>query len=178
MRFVELPLPGAFRVELERHADDRGYFARTYCAREFAAAGLEPAVVQASISWNARRGTLRGMHWQAPPHAEAKLVRCAQGRVHDVVVDLRPGSPTYLRHVALELSAAEGNALYIPPGLAHGFLTLVDGCQVHYQMSTVHAPEAARGARWNDPAFAIEWPAAVEILSDRDRTWPDFAPEA
>jgi len=178
VRFVELPLPGAFRVELERHADDRGYFARTYCAREFAAAGLEPAVVQASISWNARRGTLRGMHWQAPPHAEAKLVRCAQGRVHDVVVDLRPGSPTYLRHVALELSAAEGNALYIPPGLAHGFLTLVDGCQVHYQMSTVHAPEAARGARWNDPAFAIEWPAAVEILSDRDRTWPDFAPEA
>lgn len=178
MRFFELPLAGAFRVELERHADDRGYFARTYCAREFAAAGLEPAVAQASISWNPRRGTLRGMHWQAAPHAEAKLVRCAQGRVHDVVVDLRPGSPTYLRHVAVELSAAEGNALYIPPGLAHGFLTLVDGCQVHYQMSTAHAPEAARGARWNDPAFAIEWPAAVEVLSDRDRTWPDFAPEA
>ena len=177
MRFVELPLAGAFRVELERHADDRGYFARTYCAREFAAAGLEPAVVQASISWNARRGTLRGMHWQAPPHAEAKLVRCAQGRIHDVVVDLRPGSPTYLRHAAVELSAAEGNALYIPPGLAHGFLTLVDGCQVHYQMSTFHAPEAGRGARWNDPAFGIEWPAPVEVVSERDRSWPDFVSE-
>ncbi|MCB1009775.1 MAG: dTDP-4-dehydrorhamnose 3,5-epimerase family protein, partial [Acidobacteria bacterium] len=135
-------------------------------------------VAQASLSWNPRRGTLRGMHWQAAPHAETKLVRCAMGRIHDVLVDLRPDSPTYLRHVAVELSGESGDALYVPPGLAHGFLTLTDSCQVHYQMSTFHEPGAGRGARWNDPAFGIEWPAPIEVISERDRTWPDFAPGA
>jgi len=178
VKFLPLPLAGAFRVELERHVDERGYFARTYCAREFAEAGLEPTVAQASISWNPRRGTLRGMHWQAAPHAEAKLVRCAAGRIHDVLVDLRPDSPTHLRHVAVELSAESGDALYVPPGLAHGFLTLTDDCQVHYQMSTFHEPAAGRGARWDDPAFGIVWPAPIAVVSERDRSWPGFLPGA
>lgn len=175
MRFVELGIPGAFLVELERHSDERGSFARTFCAREFGARGLATAFVQTSLSTNLRRGTLRGLHWQAAPHAEAKLVRCVRGRVYDVLVDVRPESHIFRQHLALELSAAAGNALYVPPGVAHGFLTLEDDSEVHYAMDAFHAPEAARGARWDDPAFGIVWPEAVAVVSERDRSWPGFA---
>ena len=174
MRFRPLGLPGAFAIDLEPHADERGFFARSFCAREFAAAGLDSRLVQASLSWNPRRGTLRGLHWQAEPHAEAKVVRCVRGRIWDVLVDVRPGSLAFRRHHALELSADGREAVYIPPGVAHGFLTLEDGCEVHYQVSQFHAPDAARGARFDDPAFAIPWPAPVMVLSERDRSWPPF----
>jgi dTDP-4-dehydrorhamnose 3,5-epimerase len=176
VRITPLALGGVHRIDLEPFADERGFFARSYCVRELAAAGIEAPIVQTSLSWNPRRGTLRGLHWQAPPDEETKIVRCARGRIHDVLVDLRPDSPTYLRHVAVELSGEERNAVVVPPGVAHGFLTLEDGCEVHYAMSAFHAPASARGARWNDPAFGISWPAAVEVVSERDRGWPDFAP--
>lgn len=162
-------------IEPERLADERGFFARTFCEREFADHGLVPTFAQCSLSWNARAGTLRGMHYTLPPHAEAKLVRCTQGRIHDVALDLRSESATFRRHFALELSAANRLALYLPPGVAHGFLTLEDGCEVFYQMSELFDPTAGRGVRWNDPAFGIVWPAAVEMISERDRDYPDFA---
>jgi len=172
--FTPTAVGGAVLVDPERREDERGFFARTWCAREFADAGLPAGLVQCSISWNARRHTLRGMHWQAAPHQETKLVRCTRGALLDVVVDLRPGSPTWLRHVAVELSADNRRALLIPPGAAHGFLTLVEGTEVLYQMDAFHAPEAARGARWDDPALGIAWPAAPAVISERDRTYPDF----
>jgi len=178
VRLIPLGLPGACLVGLEPHADERGFFARTFCARELAAAGLDVRVAQTSLSWNPRRGTLRGLHWQAPPHAEAKLVRCVRGRIYDVLVDVRPESHAFRQHVAVELDADGRDAVYIPPGVAHGFLTLADGCEVHYQMSESHAPEAARGARFDDPAFGIVWPAPIEVVSARDRAWPDFQPPA
>lgn len=176
MRFVRLGLPGAWLVEIEPHADERGAFARTFCAREFAERGLATAFVQTSLSLNSRRGTLRGLHWQAPPHAEAKLLRCVRGRVYDVLVDVRPDSHTYRQHVAFELAADARNAAYAPAGVAHGFLTLTDDCEVHYAMSAFHAPEAARGARYDDPAFGIVWPEPVQVIAERDRSWPAFAP--
>lgn len=174
MRFGELELPGAFRIEIEPHADERGAFARTFCAREFGERGLATAMVQTSLSVNSRRGTLRGLHWQAAPYAEAKLVRCVRGRIHDVLVDVRPDSPAFRRHVAVELTAEARNAVYIPAGIAHGFLTLDDDCEVHYAMSAYHVPESARGARFDDPAFGIAWPAPVEVISERDLAWPAF----
>ncbi len=174
MIFTPTEIPGAVIVDPERFEDERGFFARTFCAREFAAAGLPAEVVQGSISWNPRRHTLRGMHWQAEPHPEAKLVRCARGAILDVVVDVRSGSPSYLRHVAVELDQDNRRALLVPPGAAHGFLTLVEHTEVHYLMSAFHAPESARGARWDDPAFGIPWPAAPAVISDRDRSYPDY----
>ena len=177
MIFTETPLPGAFVLELERLRDERGFVARTWCEREAAARGLNPRVVQCSVSRNARMGTLRGMHYQAAPHAEAKLVRCTRGAIHDVIVDLRPGSPTYVRHFAVVLSADDGKALYVPEGMAHGFQTLADDTEVLYQMSEFHTPTHARGVRWNDPAFGIAWPPADRIIAERDRCWPDFEPE-
>lgn len=174
MRFVPLGVPGAFLVEIEPHADERGAFARTFCAREFAARGLADRLVQTSLSLNARRGTLRGLHWQAEPHAEAKTVRCVRGRIYDVLVDVRRDSHAFRQHVAVELDADSRNAVYVPPGVAHGFLTLEDDCEVHYAMSEFHAPEAGRGARWDDPAFGVVWPLPVTVVSDRDRAWPDF----
>jgi dTDP-4-dehydrorhamnose 3,5-epimerase len=176
LRFVPLPLPGAFEIEVEPIADERGFFARTFCRDDFAAAGLEPDLVQCSLSFNARRGTLRGMHFQKAPHEEAKLVRCTAGAIHDVVVDLRRGSPTFLRWAAVQLSAVRRNAIYIPKGFAHGFLTLADDCEVFYQMAQPYRAGSAAGARWNDPAFGIEWPEAVRVISDRDRAYPDFSP--
>ncbi len=176
MKFVRLGLPGAFLVEIEAQADERGFFARTFCAEEFAAAGIDTGVVQTSLSWNARRGTLRGLHWQAAPHAESKLVRCTRGRVYDVLVDVRDDSHTWRQHVAVELSAETRNALVVPPGVAHGFLTLEDDSELHYQMSAVHVPQSGRGARHDDPAFGIVWPEPVQVVSDRDRNWPDFLP--
>jgi len=167
-------IPGAALVELERFEDERGFFARSFCAREFARAGLPSSFVQCNVSWSPRRHTLRGMHWQGPPFEEAKLVRCTRGAILDVIVDVRAGTPAFLRHVAVRLDEENRRGLLVPPGVAHGFLTLVDRTEVHYQMSAFHAPEQARGARWNDPAFAIDWPAAPEVISERDRSYPDF----
>jgi dTDP-4-dehydrorhamnose 3,5-epimerase len=171
--FQPLPLAGAFTVELEPIADERGFFARSFCRDAFRKQGLAVDYPQCSISFNARRGTLRGMHWQAAPHAEAKLVRCTRGRLYDVIVDLRPESHSYCRWTGVELAAARRNALYVPEGFAHGFLTLEDETEVFYQISHEYRPEAARGVRWDDPAFGIRWPAAPAVVSERDRGYPD-----
>src|SRR5262249_47243472 len=152
MKFLPTALDGAVLVDVEPFVDERGFFARSWCADEFAAAGLPAVVVQSSVSWNEHRHTLRGMHWQAEPHGEAKLVRCTRGAILDVIVDLRPESATYLQHVGVRLDEDNRRALLIPKGMAHGFLTLLPGTEVLYQMDTVHVPEAARGARWDDPA--------------------------
>lgn len=174
MIFRETPLAGAWILEPERFADERGFFARTYCRRDFEERGLDPAVAQCSVSFNHRRGTLRGLHFQAAPHEEVKLVRVTRGAVWDVIVDLRPGSPTSGRHFGVTLTAEEGNALYIPKGFAHGFQTLEDGSEVFYQISTFYAPESARGYRWDDPAFAIPWPEPPSVISEKDLNLPRF----
>lgn len=173
MRFQETSLAGAFVIEPERFPDERGFFARTFCAREFAEKGLDPRVSQANLSYNARRGTLRGMHYQKPPHAEAKLVRCTRGAIHDVIIDLRAGSPTLHGHFAVRLDAENRTMLYIPEGFAHGFLTLADDTEVCYQMSTAYSPEHGAGVRYDDPAFGIVWPEPVRVIAERDRTYPD-----
>lgn len=172
MRFTETELAGVFVVDLEPIDDDRGFFARSFCTDEFAAHGLDPAVVQCNISFNVRKGTVRGMHYQAPPSAEGKLVRCTSGAIHDVVVDIRPDSPTYLRHVAVELTAENRSALYIPELVAHGFQTLADRTEVFYQMTAAYAPAAARGLRYDDPVLGIVWPLPVAAVSERDATLP------
>lgn len=174
MIFTETKLPGAFVIELEKHADQRGFFARTFCREEFATHGLNAQVVQCNVSFNKCKGTLRGMHFQAAPFAEAKLVRCTSGSIYDVIIDLRPSSPMFKRHYALELSAKNGKMLYIPEEFAHGFQTLEDDTEVFYQMSQTFSPEHARGVRWNDPAFGIEWPEDERIILERDRNYPDF----
>ena len=161
-------------VELDKHKDERGFFARTFCVQEFEAHGLNARLVQCSTAFNLRRGTVRGFHWQAPPKSEAKLVRVTRGAIHDVIVDLRPSSPTRLQHLAVELTADNGRMLYVPEGLAHAFQTLADSTEISYQMSEFFAPEYARGARWNDPAFGITWPLPNPVLNDRDRSYPDF----
>jgi dTDP-4-dehydrorhamnose 3,5-epimerase len=174
MRFTPTPLPGLIIVETVPLTDDRGHFARTFCAEEFAAAGLPTVFPQCNLSFNTTRGTLRGLHWQADPHPEGKLVRCAAGAIHDVAVDLRPESSTYRRWFGAELTAENARALYIPPGFAHGFQTLTDGSEVFYQMSASYRPGLSRGARWNDPAFDIDWPIADPVLSSRDAAFPDY----
>ena len=174
MRLVELGIPGAFLVEIEPHRDERGFFARTFDAELFRARGLADRFVQTSLSWNERRGTLRGLHWQAEPHGEGKLVRPTRGRIYDLVVDVRPDSHIYRQHLGIELSADERTAIYVPPGVAHGFLTLEDGCEVEYAMSTPYVAEAARGLRWDDPAFGIVLPGEVRVISERDRSYPDL----
>lgn len=178
MKLVETPLHGAWVLELERIADERGWFARTFDAEEMRARGLDPSVVQCNASFNARRGTLRGLHYQAEPHGEPKLVRCVRGAVFDVAVDLRRESPTYRRWHGVELSAENGRSFYIPKGMAHGFQTLSDESEVLYQMGYRYVPEAARGVRFDDPAFAIEWPTAhgERIISERDASYADFEP--
>jgi dTDP-4-dehydrorhamnose 3,5-epimerase len=168
-------LSGVVIVSPELHSDERGFFARTWCQREFAAAGLPLTLAQSSVSWNVRKHTLRGMHWEAWPQLESKLVRCTRGAIFDVVVDLRPESSSYLEHFGLRLGADDHRALFIPPGMAHGFLTLTEGTEVLYQMDSFYAPAAERGARWNDPAFGIDWPATPAVISERDRCFPDFA---
>lgn len=175
MRFTETTLAGAFLVDLEPHRDERGFFARSWAVDEFERRGLNSRLVQSNVSWNRRRGTLRGLHFQRSPAAEAKLVRCTTGSIHDVILDLRPLSPSYLRHEGFELSAQNRRALYVPEGLAHGFLTLEDETEVFYQMSDFYSAEHATGVRWDDPAFGIRWPGQVEVISERDRTYPDFA---
>jgi dTDP-4-dehydrorhamnose 3,5-epimerase len=174
MIFRETPLPGAWVLEPERIADERGFFARTWCRRDFEVRGLETDIAQCSVSFNHRRGTLRGLHFQAEPHAEVKLVRVNRGAIWDVIVDLRPDSPTYRRHFAVVLSAQAGHQLYIPKGMAHGFQTLEDATEVSYQISAFYTPEAARGYRWDDPAFAIPWPEPVTVISEKDRSLPLF----
>ncbi|MCH9651625.1 MAG: dTDP-4-dehydrorhamnose 3,5-epimerase [Deltaproteobacteria bacterium] len=172
MIFRESPLKGAFVVEVERLSDDRGFFARTFCQRDFEAQGLSPATAQCNISFNHRKGTVRGLHFQQPPHEEAKVVRVTRGAIFDAIVDLRPSSPTFLEVFAITLSAEKRNQLYIPKGFAHGFQTLEDDSEVFYQMSDFFQPGAARGYRWNDPAFAIEWPLEVTVISERDQELP------
>jgi dTDP-4-dehydrorhamnose 3,5-epimerase len=172
--FRETELPGAFVIEQERHDDERGFFARTFCREEFTARGLNSDVAQCNVSFNKRKGTLRGMHYQVPPFAEAKLVRCISGAIFDVIIDLRESSATFRQHFAIELCARTGGMLYIPEGFAHGFQTLLDDTEVFYQMSQPYASECARGVRWNDPLFGIEWPSAERIILERDRNYPDF----
>ena len=176
MKLVETPLAGAYVVELERLGDERGFFARTYDAAQFEAAGLDARIAQCNTSFNERAGTLRGLHYQAEPHGEGKLVRCTRGAVFDVAVDLRPDSETYCQWFGVELRADGVASYFIPAGLAHGFQTLEDASEVHYQMTYHYVPEAARGVRWDDPAFAIAWPEphGERTISERDREYPDF----
>jgi dTDP-4-dehydrorhamnose 3,5-epimerase len=175
VKFVPCALDGAFRVELERLSDDRGFFARSWCATEAEAHGLDPRVAQCNVSHNRRRGTLRGMHFQSAPRAEAKLVRCTRGAIVDIILDLRPDSPTYRRWERFELNETNGAAVYVPRGFAHGFQTLADDTDVLYQMSEFYSEAHARGVRWDDPAFGIEWPIPDPILSAKDASYPDFA---
>ena len=177
MKFTETALPGAYILEIELLRDERGFFARTWCREEFQAIGLSTVVQQNSISFNQKRGTLRGMHYQAPPKEEVKLVRCTRGAIYDVILDLRTDSSTFCRWCALELTADNGKMVYVPAGFAHGFQTLADESEVSYQISEAFRPELARGVRWNDPAFQIEWPIPDPILSVRDRGFPDFLRE-
>ncbi len=174
MIFTDTQLQGAFVIEPEQVEDERGFFARAWCQREFEARGLNPRLVQCSISSNKMKGTLRGMHYQVKPHQEAKLVRCTRGAIYDVIIDLRPDSSTFKQWMAVELTEDNRRMLYIPEGLAHGFQTLEDSTEVFYQISEFYAPECARGIRWNDPAIGIRWPSGELIISSRDQSYPDF----
>lgn len=165
---------GAFILEPEKLHDYRGFFARTWCQKEFEAYGLNPRLVQCSLSFNKTQGTLRGMHYQVAPHEEAKLVRCIRGAIYDVIIDLRPESPTFKQHIGVILSAENYKTLYIPEGFAHGFLTLEDNTEVFYQMSEFYHPESTRGVRWNDPTFGIHWLTEVKVIAERDCHYPDF----
>jgi dTDP-4-dehydrorhamnose 3,5-epimerase len=177
MRFLETPLPDAFIIELTPVGDDRGHFARTFCRAEFEAHGLNPNILQVNTALSKRRGTLRGMHYQDAPHAEAKLVRCIRGALFDVIVDLRPASSTYCRWFGIELTPDGGKMLYVPEGFAHGYQTLMDHTEVTYQVSASYAPQAEGGFRWDDPSVAISWPITEGVLlSAKDRAWPDFTP--
>lgn len=181
MKFIPTPLMGAYIIELEPNNDHRGFFARAWCQREFTEHGLNPTLVQSNLSWNPRKGTLRGMHYQLPPHSEDKLVRAIRGAVYDAIVDLRPGSPTFLQWTGAELTADNRRALYVPKGFGHGFLTLVDESEVMYQVTEFFYPELARSVRYNDPLFGIQWPGEVQVIIERDATCPlatpaDFEP--
>jgi len=172
--FVETLLKGAFVIDLEKREDDRGFFARTFCQREFAEHGLELQVAQCNISFNERKGTLRGMHYQVPPFEEAKLVRCTMGGIYDAIIDLRRRSPTFGQSFGIELTAQSRRMLYVPRGFAHGYQTLERDTEVFYQMSQFYSSEHSRGVRWNDPAFGIKWPPDERIINERDRKYPDF----
>lgn len=174
MLFEKTKIAGAFEIHPELKTDERGFFARSWCRQEFKQAGLNPNLAQCNISSNPHKGTLRGMHYQTAPFAEAKLVRCTRGSVYDVVIDLREDSPTFKEWIGVTLTAADHNMMYVPEGCAHGFLTLEDDCEVFYQISEFYDAESARGARWDDPAFRVKWPAQPQLMSDRDRTYPDF----
>lgn len=173
MIFTPLQLAGAWLIDPERLEDERGFFARSFCRKEFETRGLNPDVAQCNISFNLHKGTLRGMHYQWP-RGEAKLIRCTKGIIYDVIIDLRTESPTYGKHVGVLLSENNRRMLYIPQQFAHGFLTLEENTEVFYQMSEFYMPGNARGVRWDDPAFGIEWPQEVKVISERDRDYPDF----
>jgi dTDP-4-dehydrorhamnose 3,5-epimerase len=174
MIFKETKLKGAYIIEIEPLADERGFFARSFCQKEFEEHGLNPCIVQCNISYNKERGTLRGMHYQVAPYEEAKLVSCVRGAIYDVIIDLRPNSPTCAQWLAVELSSENNNMIYIPEGFAHGFQTLKDDTVVFYQMSEFYHSECARGVRWDDPAFGIKWRLRHPILSERDQGYLDF----
>jgi dTDP-4-dehydrorhamnose 3,5-epimerase len=174
MRVIETALPNAFVLELEPIRDERGFFARAFDGEQLRARGLASDFAQHSISYNARRGTLRGLHFQIAPYEETKIVRCIGGAVFDVLVDVRPSSPTFKRWISLELSSGNRRAVYVPPGVAHGFQTLADDSELYYHISPAYHAEAARDVRWDDPAFGVEWPKAERIMSERDRSYPDF----
>lgn len=172
MIFTETGLPGAYVVDLEKHSDDRGFFARMFCQREFSEHGLEPTVAQGNMSFSRQRGTMRGMHYQVPPASETKLVRCVRGAIHDVIVDVREDSPTYLQHFGIELSADNRRALYVPKGFAHGCVSLEDETEILYLVSEFYTPGHERGLRYDDPALGIEWPIEVQVISEKDASWP------
>lgn len=172
MKFTELPPSGLFLIELDRLEDSRGSFSRSFCVHEFEARGLEGRIAQCNVSYNSRKGTLRGLHFQAPPHEEAKLVSCAHGAIFDAVVDIRRESPTYLKWYSCELAARDDRMLYIPKGFAHGFQTLADDTEVNYAMFESYHPASARGLRWNDPALSIPWPIQTPIMSEKDQGYP------
>jgi dTDP-4-dehydrorhamnose 3,5-epimerase len=176
MIFTETPIPGAFLIDLEKRGDDRGFFARAFCEKEFAAHGLVTRFVQVNNSLTGQAGTLRGMHYQLAPRAETKVVRCIRGALYDVILDLRTGSPTFGQSFGAELSAENRRTMYVPRGFAHGFVTLTDDAEAFYFVDEFYAPERERGVRWNDPRFAIAWPSAPTVLSDKDRSWRDFDP--
>jgi dTDP-4-dehydrorhamnose 3,5-epimerase len=178
MEITPTPLDGAVLVDLTRLEDDRGFFARSFCRQEFVEAGLDPLIEQANVSFNHRAGTLRGFHYQLEPNAEAKLVRCYRGAIYDVIVDLRPESPTYLRHFGAELTEDNRTALYVPRQFAHAYLTLTDCAEVLYHVTTAYAPGFERGLRWNDPALGVEWPVPVTSISAKDAAWPLLAEAA
>jgi len=174
--FVETKLKDAHIIEIEKLEDARGFFARSWCRNEFDEHGLVSTLVQANISWNKKRGTLRGMHYQVPPYEEVKLVRCSRGSIYDVIIDLRKDSPTYKQWLGVELTADDYKLLYVPGGFAHGFQTLEDDAEVVYQVSQFYTPGAEAGLRWDNPAFNINWPLEVQVISDKDRNWPDYQP--
>jgi len=174
MIFTATTLTDAYVIEVEKKEDDRGFFGRYWCQREFELHGLNPRLVQCNISFNYRKGTLRGMHYQSKPFEEAKLIRCSGGSIYDVIVDLRQHSPCFKQHFGVVLTAGNNKMLYVPEGFAHGFLTLEDNTEVSYQMSEFYSPDHASGFRWNDPEFGIKWPAEIQVISDRDRNYPDF----
>jgi dTDP-4-dehydrorhamnose 3,5-epimerase len=175
MIFTETGLAGAFLIDIRKLEDPRGFFARTFCQKEFIEHGLNTRIAQCNVSYNSRKGTWRGLHLQISPYQEAKLVQCISGAIYDVILDLRPKSPTYLKHLGVTLRAEDHQMLYIPEGFAHGFLTLTDNVNVFYQMSEFYAPEYARGFRWDDPAFGVTLPEEVKIISERDGSYPDFS---
>lgn len=174
MKFTETKLKGAFILDLELREDPRGFFARTFCQKEFEAHGLKPTVAQCNCSFNHKKGTMRGMHYQIPPAAETKLIRCTRGAIYDVIVDLRPDSPTYLQHIGVELTEHNRRQLYVPEMFAHGYLTLSDGAEVTYQVGEFYTPGYERGIRFDDPALNIEWPVPIEVISEKDASWPAF----
>jgi dTDP-4-dehydrorhamnose 3,5-epimerase len=174
MTFSETPLAGAYTIDISPIHDVRGFFAKAWSLQDFQHAGLDPTLVQCSIAWNKAKGTLRGMHFQHAPFDEVKVVRCTRGSILDVIVDLRPGSPTRCQWTSAELSDSNHRMLYIPKGFAHGYLTLADDVEVYYHVSAAYSPEHADGVRWDDPAFGIEWPFLPDVISDRDRAWPRF----
>lgn len=172
MTFTATDIEGVFVIDLEQRQDHRGFFARTFCASEFASHGLKPAFVQCNLSFNYRKGTVRGMHYQIAPATEAKLVRCTKGAIYDAIIDLRPDSPTYLSHIGVELTGENGRALYVPEMFAHGYQTLTDEAEVMYQVSEYYTPACERGVRHNDPSFGIEWPLPITDISEKDAAWP------
>lgn len=172
MQFIETKLKGAYIIDLEPRGDSRGFFARTFCQQEFEAHGLNPNVVQCNLSFNAKKGTLRGLHYQRPPATEAKLIRCIRGAIYDVIVDMRPESPTYLQHVGVELSAENHRALYVPDLFAHGYQALTDGAEALYQVSEFYTPGVEGGLRYDDPVLGIDWPLPATEVSEKDQSWP------
>lgn len=174
MIFTNTSLPGVMRIELEKRSDERGYFARSWCRREFEEEGLNADIVQMNFGFSPRAGTLRGVHWQDPPHAEVKIVRCLRGALYDVIVDIRPDSPTRGQWEAFELTAENGAAIYVPEGFAHGYQTLAGDTELAYMTTHEYAPVSARGVRYDDPALQIEWPLPISVISEQDRNWPDF----